>query len=90
MTSAVVLLDPRRPRLAEETDVFRALVKAAFGTRRKTLRNAWSRVADSAQIREAAMAAGISLDARGETLGVEAFARMASLLSETASRSDVG
>lgn len=81
VTSAVVLLAPRRPRLAEETDVFRALVKGAFGTRRKTLRNAWSRVADSTRIRDAAAAAGISLDARGETLDVEAFARMASHLS---------
>jgi 16S rRNA (adenine1518-N6/adenine1519-N6)-dimethyltransferase len=81
VTSAVVLLEPRRPRLAEETDVFRALVKAAFGTRRKTLRNAWSRVADASRIREAAAAAQISLDARGETLDVEAFARMAALMS---------
>jgi 16S rRNA (adenine1518-N6/adenine1519-N6)-dimethyltransferase len=81
VTSAVVLLEPRRPRLAEETDTFRALVKGAFGARRKTLRNAWSGVADSQVIREAAEAAGISLDARGETLDVEAFARMASFVA---------
>lgn len=81
VTSAVVLLAPRRPRAAEETELFRALVKAAFGARRKTLRNAWSRVADGERVHEAAAAAGISLDARGETLDVEAFARMASRLS---------
>jgi 16S rRNA (adenine1518-N6/adenine1519-N6)-dimethyltransferase len=77
VTSAVVLLEPRRPRLAEETETFRALVKGAFGARRKTLRNAWSKVADPSRIASAAEASGISLDARGETLGVEAYARMA-------------
>ena len=81
VTSAVVLLEPHRPRLAEETETFRALVKGAFGARRKTLRNAWSRVADATKIADAAARAGISLDARGETLDVEAFARMASLLA---------
>jgi 16S rRNA (adenine1518-N6/adenine1519-N6)-dimethyltransferase len=80
VTSAVVLLEPQRPRIALETDGFRALVKSAFGARRKTLRNAWSRLAEPARIATAAASAGISLDARGETLDVEAFARMASLL----------
>ncbi len=83
VTSAVVMLEPHRPRLAEETDLFRALVKGAFGARRKTLRNAWSRVADPARIARAAADAGISLDARGETLDVEAFARMASALESS-------
>jgi 16S rRNA (adenine1518-N6/adenine1519-N6)-dimethyltransferase len=83
VTSAVVLLEPERPRITPETDMFRKLVKGAFGTRRKTLRNAWSRVADAAQISDAAQKAGISLDARGETLDVEAFARMASILSSS-------
>ncbi len=81
VTSAIVRLEPHRPRIAEETDTFRALVKGAFGARRKTLRNAWSRVADPARIAAAAAEAGISLDARGETLSVEEFARMAALLS---------
>lgn len=81
VTSAVVMLEPRRPRLAEETEMFRAVVKGAFGARRKTLRNAWSRVAEPDRIAEAASKAGISLDARGETLDVEAFAKMAALLS---------
>ena len=84
VTSAVVLLEPHRPRLAEETDTFRALVKGAFGARRKTLRNAWSRIADAPRVAEAAARAGISLDARGETLDVEAFARMASHLGPEA------
>jgi 16S rRNA (adenine1518-N6/adenine1519-N6)-dimethyltransferase len=77
--SAVVLLVPARPRRAEETPAFRAAVKAAFGARRKTLRNAWkglygwSREELEARAREA----GISLDARGEVLAVEDFARIA-------------
>jgi len=81
VTSAVVLLAPERPRRAEETDTFRALVKGAFGTRRKTLRNAWGGVASADAIARAAAAANISLDARGETLGVDRFAAMARELS---------
>ncbi len=81
VSSAVVVLVPRRPRVAEETDTFRAVVKAAFGARRKTLRNAWRALSrDAAEIEAAAVSAGVSLDARGETLDVTAFARFASLL----------
>ena len=57
--------------------MFRALVKGAFGTRRKTLRNAWRGVAALDVIAAAAAEAGISLDARGETLSVDEFAAMA-------------
>jgi len=58
-----------------------SLVRRAFGARRKTLRNAWAGLAaDPASLERAAGAAGIALDARGETLEVEAFARMASAL----------
>lgn len=82
VTSAVVMLEPHRPRLADETDTFRELVKAAFGARRKTLRNAWSRVREPEKIAAAAGRAEISLDARGETLDVTAFARMARAVDE--------
>ena len=58
------------------------LVTTAFSQRRKTLRNAWARVAPSALLAEAAARAGVALEARGETLDVEAFARMASALDE--------
>jgi 16S rRNA (adenine1518-N6/adenine1519-N6)-dimethyltransferase len=76
--SRVVVLRPLVPPRAEETSEFRALVKAAFAQRRKTLRNAWSTVcADRERLESAARAAGISLDARGETLAVEHFDRMA-------------
>ncbi len=79
--SAVVLLIPHRPRKAAETEAFRALVKGAFGARRKTLRNAWKGIFgwSREELEAKATAAGISLDARGETLGVEAFARLAGM-----------
>jgi 16S rRNA (adenine1518-N6/adenine1519-N6)-dimethyltransferase len=79
--SAVVLLVPHRPRRAEETPAFRAAVKAAFGTRRKTLRNAWKGIYgwSREELEARAAEAGISLDARGETLDVEAFGRLARL-----------
>jgi 16S rRNA (adenine1518-N6/adenine1519-N6)-dimethyltransferase len=77
--SAVVALTPLRPRRAEETDRFRTVVRAAFGARRKTLRNAWKGIFgwSKEELEARAAAAGISLDARGETLSVEEFARMA-------------
>jgi 16S rRNA (adenine1518-N6/adenine1519-N6)-dimethyltransferase len=79
--SAVVELSPLRPPRAEETEPFRVLVRRAFGARRKTLRNAWAGLAaDPLALERAAATAGIALDARGETLEVEAFARMASAL----------
>lgn len=77
--SAVVVLDPLRPPRAEETDAFREAVKLAFGARRKTLRNAWSGIygLSKEELERRAEQAGIDLGARGETLAVEDFARMA-------------
>jgi 16S rRNA (adenine1518-N6/adenine1519-N6)-dimethyltransferase len=80
VTSSVVRLVPARPARAEETAAFRALVKGAFGARRKTLRNAWSGVAPAEVIAAVAEEAGVSLDARGETLSVEQYARAAAAL----------
>ena len=79
--SAVIVLVPHRPPVARETDLFRALVKGAFAQRRKTLRNAWRSVTpDMAAVAAAAAQAGVSLDARGETLDVAAFNRVAEAL----------
>jgi 16S rRNA (adenine1518-N6/adenine1519-N6)-dimethyltransferase len=77
--SAVVVLTPRRPARVEETDAFRAAVKAAFATRRKTLRNAWRGLYgwSKDELEQRAAEAAISLDARGETLSVDDFARIA-------------
>ncbi len=76
--SAVALLRPRATRVAE-TPAFRALVRGAFQQRRKKLRNAWDNVlgADRERLAAVAARAGIDLDARGETLTVADFARMA-------------
>ena len=84
VTSAVIRLEPERPRRAVETETFRAVVKGAFGTRRKTLRNAWRGVAPLDVIAAAAAKAGVSLDARGETLSVDQFAAMAEALEANA------
>jgi 16S rRNA (adenine1518-N6/adenine1519-N6)-dimethyltransferase len=82
VTSAVVELVTLRPSRARTTAAFRVLVHRAFQARRKTLRNAWAGLAGDAEgLHRAAQRAGISLDARGETLEVESFARMAGELS---------
>jgi 16S rRNA (adenine1518-N6/adenine1519-N6)-dimethyltransferase len=85
--SAVVVFTPKRPPVSEETPVFRAVVRAAFAARRKTLRNAWKSLpgVDPTLLKKLAESAGIDLDARGETLDVSAFARMATLVAEATS-----
>src|SRR5690606_33791851 len=65
VSSAVVVMTPRATPIAEEDDVFRAVVKSAFSQRRKMLRNAWRSLEGAT---EAAQAAGIDLDRRAETL----------------------
>ena len=59
---------------------FTEVVRAAFGQRRKTLRNALMGVCDSAQME----AAGVRPDARAEQLEVAAFIRLANLPVATA------
>jgi 16S rRNA (adenine1518-N6/adenine1519-N6)-dimethyltransferase len=78
--SAVVVLTPLRPPRARETDRFRDAVRAAFSQRRKTLRNAWSKLGTAAEVEARARSAGIDLGRRGETLSVEEFARFAESL----------
>lgn len=75
--SAVVRLVPRAPDSVGIADRarFAALVRDAFGQRRKTLRNALSRLCDEAAIR----AAGIDPQARAEQLSVADFVRLANL-----------
>jgi 16S rRNA (adenine1518-N6/adenine1519-N6)-dimethyltransferase len=80
--SALVRLD-RRPAPtteAERADVF-AVVDAAFAQRRKMLRSALAPLAGSSDAAVRALAdAGVDPQARGETLDVEAFARIAAAL----------
>jgi len=76
--SAVARLTPlreARPRLADER-LFARIVAAAFGQRRKTLRNALRTLASEAELESAGIAPG----ARGETLSVADFVRLANAL----------
>ena len=58
--------------------LFQRIVTAAFGQRRKTLRNALSGIATPAELE----AAGIAPGARGETLTVDDFVRLCNGLAE--------
>jgi len=75
--SAVVRLVPRAPEAIGIADAarFAAVVRAAFGQRRKTLRNALSGMAGVDLIE----AAGIRPDARAEQLAVADFVRLSNL-----------
>ncbi|WP_435736885.1 16S rRNA (adenine(1518)-N(6)/adenine(1519)-N(6))-dimethyltransferase RsmA [Cellulosimicrobium sp. PMB13] len=77
--SALVALDRREPPVTTATreQVF-AVVDAAFAQRRKMLRSALAGIAGSSAASAAALeAAGVDPQARGETLDVVAFARIA-------------
>ncbi|MBL0885552.1 16S rRNA (adenine(1518)-N(6)/adenine(1519)-N(6))-dimethyltransferase RsmA [Myceligenerans indicum] len=81
--SALVALRRRNPPPAATSReaVFR-VVDAAFAQRRKTLRAALSALAGSGAAAESALrAAGVDPSARGETLTVEEFARIAEHLA---------
>ena len=77
--SAVVRLVPKPRDKVEVADhrSFANVVRAAFGQRRKTLRNALNGVAEGAQIE----AAGLRPDARAEQVEVAGFVRLANLLA---------
>jgi 16S rRNA (adenine1518-N6/adenine1519-N6)-dimethyltransferase len=77
--SAVARLVPlasARPAIVDEA-LFARVVAAAFGQRRKTLRNALASIAGEASLR----AAGKDPAARGETLSVADFVRLADALA---------
>jgi 16S rRNA (adenine1518-N6/adenine1519-N6)-dimethyltransferase len=77
--SAVARLAPlrdERPSIADEA-LFARVVAAAFGQRRKTLRNALATLADVATI----AAADVDPAARGETLALADFVRLADAIS---------
>jgi 16S rRNA (adenine1518-N6/adenine1519-N6)-dimethyltransferase len=77
--SAVARLVPlgaARPAIADEP-LFARLVSAAFGQRRKTLRNALASLAGEATLRDA----DIDPAVRGETLAVADFVRLANRLA---------
>lgn len=73
--SALVRLEPFQQPPVDVGDerVFERVVKAAFGQRRKILRNALSALLDAAAIE----AAGVDPGARAQTLSLDAFAALA-------------
>jgi 16S rRNA (adenine1518-N6/adenine1519-N6)-dimethyltransferase len=85
--SAVVTLDVApAPRVAiDDVAAYEAVVRAAFGQRRKMLRNALARLAagrglDAAALDAACGRAGVSPQARAEALTLDDFARLAGAL----------
>ena len=77
--SAVVRLVPLgtdKPRIADAA-LFGQVVGAAFGQRRKTLRNALTALCDEGILR----AAGVDPKARGETLALADFVRLANAIA---------
>jgi len=77
--SAVARLAPlgaSRPRIVDEA-LFAQVVGAAFGQRRKTLRNALQHWAGPEDLQRA----GVDPGARGETLAVSDFVRLANALA---------
>ena len=78
--SAVVRLRPREePLIDPESEPFASMVRAAFGQRRKTLRNAL-RAIEGAD--EAMQAVGIDSKRRGETLSLAELVTLAERLAE--------
>ncbi len=73
--SYIVRLIPHKklPVIANDEDRFDKIVKAAFGMRRKTLRNALKLIMDAEQI----TAAGVDPTVRAEQLSLEEFAALA-------------
>ncbi|MCG8556122.1 MAG: 16S rRNA (adenine(1518)-N(6)/adenine(1519)-N(6))-dimethyltransferase RsmA [Proteobacteria bacterium] len=78
--SALVSLTPHETPRALETEAFRLVVRAAFSSRRKILRNSLLRLpGGERQLVDGVLsAAGLSGEQRGETLSVEQFADLAS------------
>ncbi len=85
--SSVLRFETRRsPRVRiEDPELFEAVVRKAFGQRRKTLANALSSLLKGVGADPFAEA-GVAPGARGETLTPEAFARLANALNRARSK----
>jgi 16S rRNA (adenine1518-N6/adenine1519-N6)-dimethyltransferase len=79
VTSSVVRMEPLATSELPNVDAeaFARVVAAAFGQRRKTLRNALSELLDAEQIVES----GVDPQARAETLGLQSFVALARCLA---------
>ena len=78
--SAVLRIVPHAERLDVGEDKFSRVVHAAFGQRRKTLRNALSAVFDEGAVDRALAAARLDGKRRGETLSVGEFVALTKVL----------
>ncbi|MGQ0577409.1 MAG: 16S rRNA (adenine(1518)-N(6)/adenine(1519)-N(6))-dimethyltransferase RsmA [Betaproteobacteria bacterium] len=78
--SSVVRMTPHAilPHRASDESLFADVVTRAFGQRRKTLRNALRELLEARELEQL----GIEAGARGETLGVPQFVRIANYLEE--------
>ena len=75
-SQVIKLIFHKEPRVeVADESLFRQIVKAAFNQRRKTLRNALRGVG-GADLEAVGQRADIDLQRRGETLSLEAFARL--------------
>lgn len=83
VTSSIVRMTPlpKEALLEVDTERFSVIVAAAFNQRRKTLRNALSKLLSQ----EAIESVGIDPSARAESLPVEAFVRLANIKVTTPS-----
>jgi len=78
--SGLVRITRREPPAGDRVKTF-AVIDAAFAQRRKMLRSALAKLFGSSAAASAALeAAGVSPEARGETLSVEQFAKVAAQL----------
>ncbi|HVR64539.1 MAG TPA: 16S rRNA (adenine(1518)-N(6)/adenine(1519)-N(6))-dimethyltransferase RsmA [Polyangia bacterium] len=78
--SAVLRIVPHAARPAVDEQQFSRVVHAAFGQRRKTLRNALSAAFDAGVVDGALAAASIDGQRRGETLSVDEFVALTKAL----------
>ncbi len=78
--SSVITLNPRPvPIRLTDRKVFDDLVRAAFGQRRKMLRNALADTASPALLKQA----GVDPDWRAENIAVDAYVRLANLIADS-------
>jgi 16S rRNA (adenine1518-N6/adenine1519-N6)-dimethyltransferase len=85
--SGVVEIDfESRPERASDPDAFADVVRAAFGKRRKMLRQSLGAILKEAQLEASELEglSGIDMTRRGETLSVEEFDRLALALQRKA------
>ena len=81
--SAVICMDIRKkPKVTvKDENIFFEMVRAAFGQRRKTLRNALLSKFDSDLVDKALSGSGIDGKRRGETLSIEEFGMLSNEVS---------